>query len=178
MRRHLYRKKRKSSTAILLLILVFLLLCAVTGGVAAYLSASSEPVSNQFDVQSHPNLTVNSDNSITVSGTPYAVYIRAAVVVNWKTGSGSIVADMPVQGTDYNQTIGSGWEKKGDFYYYNSPILGAQQSTTTSPVVTVTPITSSDDRTLSVTVVAQAIQAVGEMDDGTKAVVEAWGVTP
>ena len=155
------------------------LLLAVTamslGGVGAYLLHSTEqPVTNTFVTEAIPQISVSDDYKVTVSNTNYPVYLRAAVVVNWKSTNGkTVLATMPVEGTDY--TVNKDWElKDGNFYYYNRSVTN---ETIKAPIVTVNGTKTNYE--LVVDVAVQAVQAVGTVDGGTTLAVEdAWGLTP
>lgn len=176
MARGKYEAPRKRRPPIFWILLVLAVLGTTTGGVAAYLSLSSGEVTNKFDNGPQPEVWVNPINTITVRDVGYAVYLRAAVVVNWKNDSGEILADMPVKDTDYSLSLGEGWKNIDGFYYYTSKI---QTNITTAPVVTVTAKTEKPGYELQVTVIAQTIQAIGQTDGNTPvdAVKDAWGVT-
>ena len=157
------------------------LLLAVTamslGGVGAYLLHSTEkPVTNTFVTEAIPQISVSDDYKVTVSNTNYPVYLRAAVVVNWKSTNGkTVLATMPVEGTDYTvNTDNTGWKQVGNFYYYETPV---SNGTIEAPIVTVNGTKTNYELVADVAV--QAIQAVGTVDGGTTPAVEnAWGLTP
>lgn len=144
------------------------------GGAAAYLSVSAGSVSNQFTAAEHPTVTVNGDNSITVDAHGYAVYLRAAVVVNWKNDD-HVLAQMPIKNTDYVLTLGNDWKEINGFYYYQ-PVISS--TATTTPVVTLKELSKKGGYELEVTVAAQVVQAVGQTDDDPKSAVEdAWSIS-
>lgn len=176
MARGKYEAPRKRRSPIFWILLALAIFGATTGGVAAYLSLSSGEVTNEFDNGSQPVVAVNTDNSITVQDKGYAVFLRAAVVVNWQNDSNEILADMPVKDTDYSLSLGDGWKNIDGFYYYTSKI---QADTKTAPVVTITTKTEKSGYELKVTVIAQTVQAIGQTDGNTPvdAVKDAWGVT-
>ena len=154
------------------------LLLAVTamslGGVGAYLLHSADqPVDNTFIIESHPQVSIDDNYNVTVTS-DYAVYLRAAVVVNWKCTNGKpVLATMPVEGKHY--TVNKDWElKDGNFYYYKSSVTNG---TIEAPIVTVNGTKTNYELVADVAV--QAIQAVGTVDGGTTPAVEnAWGLTP
>lgn len=170
------------------------LLLAVTamslGGVGAYLlHSAAQPVTNEFITEAYPQVSVDGDYKVTIAEPDYAVYLRAAVVVNWKSNSGNnILITMPVEKTDY--VVNSAWLKKEDgFYYYNQPVskalkdnlieVNAENNTIKikDPIVTLSGTKAG--YTLVADVAVQAIQAVGKTDDGSQtAVQDAWGLTP
>ena len=153
------------------------LLLAVTamslGGVGAYLLHSADqPVDNTFIIESHPQVSIDDNYNVTVTS-DYAVYLRAAVVFNWKSTNGkTVLATMPVEGKHY--TVNTGWKQVGNFYYYETPV---SNGTIEAPIVTVNGTKTNYE--LVVDVAVQAIQAVGTVDGGTTPAVEnAWGLTP
>ena len=161
------------------LLMRVLLTVAVAGlavvGVAAYLSHSSNSVKNDFSVENHPVVTV-SDSGITVTDPGYAVYLRAAVVVNWvNKENGNILAVQPVAGTDYTLTVKEGkWKEADGFYYYIEKI---SSNGSVSLPVTVTPKDTKEGYELKVSIAAQTVQAVGTTDGDSPvdAVQDAWG---
>lgn len=169
----------KRTSPLLWLILILLLLGSTVGGVSAYLSASSNELKNEFQVDKPPTVTVT-DNSITVEDPGYAVYLRAAVVVNWKsTTTGNLLAEIPQEGEgkDYTLTAGDGWFKHSDGFYYYKGVIDNGISETIP--ITLTTISSKDGYALTIQIAAQTVQAVGTTDgaDPIDAVVDAWGIT-
>ena len=77
-------------------------------------------------------------------------------------------------------TPGAGWVKNGDYYYYTKPVApGAQPAADLIDSITLSgSYTDADGGKQVIEVMAEAIQAKGVADDGTKAVVKAWGVDP
>lgn len=176
------QNKRTTRYSLLLwLILILLLLGASVGGAAAYLSASRGPLVNTLVVDEHPTITVN-DDTITVQDPGYAVYLRAAVMVNWKnTSNGNLLAEVPTEGTDYNLSLGTNWFLHTDgFYYYKDKMFdGENDANMPLPAFTLNPITTKTGYELTMKIAAQTVQAVGTTDTGDKdAVEDAWGVTP
>ena len=176
MARGKYEAPHKRRSPIFGILLALVIFGATTGGVAAYLSLSSGEVTNKFDNGPPSVVEVNADNTITVRDLGYAVYLRAAVVINWINDSGEILADVPVKDTDYSLSLGDGWKNIDGFYYYSSKI---QADTKTDPVVTMTTKTVKAGYELKITVIAQTVQAIGQTDGNTPvdAVKDAWGVT-
>ena len=166
--------KRKNVPVIAILLLIALL-GAATGGVVAYLSTSTDSVTNEFSQALAPVVAVQENNSIKIEDPGYAVYLRAAVVVNWKNDD-HILAEIPKENTDYTITPGNGWKKIDSFYYYQSAVMS---ETTTSPVVQVTKIKEKKGYDLEVNVAVQAVQAVGTTDNSPEksAVEDAWGIS-
>lgn len=142
------------------------------------------------------------DVKVAVGDLGYAVYVRAAVVVTWKNEAGEVVPTGknaagevmgiwkdaesnvhftgPVEGVNYDMTIGSGWFKGDDgFYYHKKPVDEDLTNVTSDLIVSCAP---KEGQTpvgcgLNVEIIAQTIQAVGTTDaDGTPAVTDAWKV--
>lgn len=174
MRRGKYQKTYRRNSPATWIILVVVLLSLSFGGARAYLSISGGSVTNSFDKDVNPVISVDNEYKVTVAA-DYAVYLRAAVVPNWKSNStNNILADVPVKDTDY--TVGSDWVYNGGYYYYTQPVTQAQPTTT----AIVTKISNTKEGyTLIMNVAVQSIQAIGTTDNGDiKAVVNAWGVDP
>ena len=173
MSRGKFQTRRRRMFPVFWILLILALMGTAFGGVWAYLSLSAEPVSNTFAPDTDPVVSVDGGYQVTVSNTQYAVYLRAAVVVNWKsTDNGSVIFSKPVEGVDYK--VNGDWSKlDGDFYYYKEAVTNG---TIDAPIVTLTGIKTG--YTLVADVAVQAVQAIGQTDDGTKSAVEdAWGIS-
>ena len=168
--RHGKYQKRTISPAIWI-VLILAVLGMSFGGARAYLSHAGGEVENSFTTEVHPTITVSDDYKVTVSNTNYAVYLRAAVVVNWDNNNTDTV--LAAKSGEYTLTPGDGWVLHGDFYYYNRAVTNGTIGT---PVITASG--AKDGYTLKVDVAVQAIQAVGQTDDATPidAVEQAWGI--
>lgn len=174
MSRGKYQSPKRKLAPALMVILIFAALVLPFGGVWAYLLHSAGSVSNSFTVDVNPTISVDDTYKVTVSNTQYPVYLRAAVVVSWKsTTGGKLLAAMPVEGADYQ--VNTSWEKRdGSFYYYTEVV---DNGTIDEPLVTLSG--SKDGYTLVADIAVQAVQAIGTVDDATTpAVQDAWGVTP
>lgn len=168
-------QKLKIWTAVLI---VLVLLAAGTGGVYAYLSANSGPVSNTFTPETPvtPSAAVSTTGAgqtynvtVNVPDAGYAVYVRAAVVVTWQK-DGQIYGQAPVY-----TVSGANWFKHGDFYYYKLPVSSSAPLNLEVNVTSSTP--PAEGYKIHVEVISQTIQAVGTVDGGTTpAVTDAWGV--
>lgn len=118
------------------------------------------------------------DGRAVVGDIGYTVYVRAAVIANWKTEDGSIYGKNAEAGTDYTFTAGEDWFKADDgWYYYSVPVMsGGETSRLISEFRTLTegPAGSS----LSAEISAEIIQQAGWTDDEeTPAVTAVWGCT-
>lgn len=182
-RRKIKVVKRKA--VIGLLVCIFVLIVSA-GFAIAYLSATTDAVTNTFEeaTASNPSVSetfsnnIKSDVRIDIGSPGYAVYVRAALVINWKeSANGSVLGTAPELGTDYSLTLGDEWVKAEDgFYYYLSPISSGK---TPALIVECKPLVDAPEEgcALNVEIIAQTVQAVGETDDGTALAVEdAWGI--
>lgn len=169
---------RMNRTAVLLIAMILLIGTAV-GTTVAYLTTKTEPVKNTFEYakvscevteQSEDNTKKNVQ--VKNTGTTDA-YIRATYIVNWLDAHGNIVASNPA-GYSYNVTENPDgkWTQGTDgFFYYTSSVAPGASTGGSLLTCTVTRPENSE-YTLSVEIVAEAIQSTPE-----KAAQEAWGVT-
>lgn len=189
------KKNSKRSISLLASVLV-IALSVIT--VAAYLFINLGPLTNNFQAAVAQDPEVNNDYTIKVPNNGYAVYVRAAIVVNWqyKDGEGNIkvLGDVPVLGTDYTLTTNSTeWFKGSDGFYYRKAMVtptGNVEFVNTEALVTSFDKNkefveyddngdgTSDKYYLNIDIISQTIQALGTTDDGDiLAVVDAWHVT-
>lgn len=177
------RRKNVSNRKMIAMFCIMLILSFAVGGTLAYIAVATPGVENQFEV-AMVSCKVNANGktfSVTNTGNVDA-YIRADVVVNWMDENGDVIGIAPKQQSDYTMTIGEGWELAGDgFYYYDNRVAPANSDNdTTSALVTsialnAVPPTGYE---LSIEVVAEAIQADGDTDDGSiPAYQDAWGIS-
>lgn len=173
------KSPKKTRKPLLLLLSIVLILAIAAGGTVAYLVMESGTVANSFQsgfVTSQVNANGNGSFTVTNTGNVDA-YIRAAVVVNWMDSHGNVRGIGPTA-DEYTIGINSDkWTENGGFYYYKDRV-GAKQ--TTEALVTSFELTGTAPAgyDLVVEVVAEAIQADGDLDsDGTPAYQDAWGVT-
>ncbi len=118
------------------------------------------------------------DGKAVVGDIGYSVYVRAAVVVNWKDDSGNILGRNTEEGTEYTFNSDSGWFKAADgYYYYKSAVESGGE--TNSLISGFTAIADAPKGySLSLDVSAEVIQCAGWTDDyGTPAVTAVWGCT-
>ena len=188
---HEIPKKNKFPSWGLILLLLLPALCV--GGVIAYLSASAGPLTNKFTVAPDAVVAVNQtmadpqySNNVVVTDQGYAVYLRAAVVVNWEKtvdGKREILSKIPEASLDYSLSAKdeNPWIQLSDgFYYYRYVITDHGQFP--PPVsLQVLPGNRHPEYELKMTVYAQTVQAVGTTDEdhttpNKDAVFDAWGV--
>lgn len=185
--RHLQRRrKRRSKKTGMLFLSLLLVIGMVVGGTVAWLSTKSAPITNTF-LLSHVSCSVTEEFNGTTKSNVNVIntgdidaYIRVKLVtyrVNDKEQHIGGTAEIPPF------TPGNGWVKKGDYYYYTKPVAPDEQPEI-SLIDSITLTGSYDDADdadggkQAIDVMAEAIQANGVADNGTKAVVEAWGVDP
>ena len=172
MSRGKYQNKRKPFPILPVVLIALLVVALTSGGAVAYLAKSADPVTNTFKMAPDPTLTVDADNIVTVGNIGYAVYVRAAVVPNWKYSDRIIAADP----ASFSIEPGDNWFYTDGFYYYKLPV---QSGGTTSPIYTAIKTTSNPGGMLEVDIAVQAIQALGTTDDDNKAaVLDAWDIQP
>ena len=166
---------RMNRTAVLLIAIILLISTAV-GSTVAFLATKTEPVENSFEyanVSCKVTQNCDTDGSIVQvknTGT-ISAYIRAAVVANWIDVDGNIAASVP-EGYSYDLTCSSGsWAQgKDGFFYYLLPVAPVASTEGNFLTCTVT-CPETPEYTLSVEVLAEAIQSTP-----ASAVNEAWNV--
>ncbi len=174
------KKLNKGRIIALSLILAVIALSAV-GGTVAYLFDRTESVTNSFSPVQVSCLIQETFNdgelvkeNVSVKNTSdIPAYIRAAVVVTWTDLTGGISAKAPISGVDYVIEFGSGaWERGADgYYYYSVPVDSGAQ--TDVLITSVRPLTYKTGYTLTVEVLAEAIQS-----SPANVVTDTWGYTP
>lgn len=171
---------RMNRTAILFMAII-MLIGAVIGSTVAYLITNTDPVENKFtyagvSCEVTEEFKNNTKEHVQVKNTGTTdAYIRATYVVNWLDAQGNIVASVP-EGYSYTLTENPDgqWTKaSGDGYFYYLKPVAPKASTPGSLLnCTVTYPDNNPEYTLSVKILATAIQS-----QPAKAVGEAWGVT-
>lgn len=182
--RHLQRRhKRRSKKTGMLFLSLLLVIGMVVGGTVAWLSTKSAPITNTFlpskvacEVTESFNGTVKSNVNVKNTGDIDA-YIRVKLVTYRVNDEGDHIggtAKIPPF------TPGNGWVENGDYYYYTQPVAPDEQPAAAliSSIDLIGSYTDADGGKQAIDVMAEAIQANGVADNGTKAVVEAWGVDP
>lgn len=180
--KHFYDKRkpniRLNRTAVLIMA-VLLLLGAAVSSTVAFLIDKTAPVENSFEYakvscEVTEKFENNKKENVQVRNTgTIDAYIRATYVVNWVDAQGNIAAAVP---EDYSYSLtenpGNSWKKGSDgYFYYTSPV--APSASTEGSLLTCEVEYPNDPvYTLSVEILAQAIQSAPE-----KAVREVWGVT-
>ena len=167
----------------ILFIAVVMLIGAVVGSTVAFLVTQTDPVENKFTYASVSCAVSETFNGATKenvqiknTGTTDA-YIRATYVVNWLNKDGTIAASVP-EGYEYKLTENPNgkwtYNPNDGYFYYWTPV--APGGLTDGSLVNCTvkyPQGVEPEYILSVEILATAVQSTP-----TKAVQEAWGVTP
>ena len=162
------------------LLAIVMVIGAVVGTTVAFLVDKTGNVQNTFEyakvsceVTETFNGTSKSNVQITNTGTTDA-YIRATYVVTWKDAAENVYPEQPQQGVDYTISLNleQGWIYYNGYYYYTAPV--APDASTGVLIDLCTPVTgrAPEGYTLSVDVLASAIQSVP-----AEAVGQAWGVS-
>ena len=165
-------------TAVLLVAIILLISTAV-GATVAFLTTKTEPVKNTFEyakvsceVTEWDDMYARRCVQVRNTGTIDA-YIRATYVVNWVDASGRIAASDPA-GYSYTLTENPdrSWTKGQNGYFYYLTPVAPNDSTPGSLLTCTATYPDNPEYTLSVEILAEAIQSTPE-----SAVADAWGVT-
>lgn len=170
------RPRRRGRATAMLLATVMLFALAV-GGTIAWLIDKDSPLVNTFDpskvtceVQEKFDGKVKSDVNVKNTGDIDA-FIRVKLVTYRTNDQGQHIggtASLPAF------TLGTGWVKYGDYYYYTKPVApNAKPATNLISSITLTDsYTDADGGMQAIDVMAEAIQSVP-----AEAVGQAWGVS-
>ena len=170
--------RHRVNKAACLLLAIVLVIGAAVGTTIAFLVADTKPVENKFEyakvscaVQESFDGEIKKNVQIRNTGTTDA-FIRATYVVNWVDQDGNIAASVP---EDYSYTLtenpNGNWEKNDDGYFYYLTPVAPGDSTPGSLLVCTVTYPANPEYTLSVEILATAIQS-----SPVSAVTEAWGV--
>ena len=146
-------KRSRAKKPLAALVALVLIIGAVVGGTLAYLAARTDvKITNIGDTE---------------------VYIRATYVVTWKDAAENVYPEQPQPGVDYTISLNpkQDWFYYNGYYYYTAPV--APRASTGVLIDLCTPVAerTPEGYTLSVNVLASAIQSVP-----AEAVGQAWGV--
>lgn len=163
------------------LLAIVMVIGAVVGTTVAFLVDKTGNVQNTFEYakvscEVTEEFKNNTKEHVQVKNTGTTdAYIRATYVVNWLDKDGKIAASDP-EGYSYSLNVNPDgkWTKMGDYYYYLTPVAPGKSTPESLLTCTVIyPVTENPEYTLSVEILATAIQSTP-----ANAVTEAWGVTP
>lgn len=173
-----------------LLLIVLAAVAAVTVTVSA-LYIKYDKIENTFTpaesklptVVEEFNKDVKENVYFTVGDTGYPVYVRAEIVITWKDKDGVVYFADPVKDTDYEIELNdTDWILVDGYYYYvdsaSKDVLRVVESggKTGFLVIKCAPLADAnqpDGYTLSVEIIVQTVQAIGQTDGPTN-VVDAW----
>lgn len=173
-------KRSRAKKPLAALVALVLIIGAVVGGTLAYLAARTDAIVNTFNpakvditVEEYFKDSTKKDVKITNTGDT-EVYIRATYVVTWKDAAENVYPEQPQPGVDYNISLNpeQGWFNYKGYYYYTAPV--APRASTGVLIDLCTPVEgrAPEGYTLSVNVLASAIQSVPAEAAG-----QAWGVS-
>lgn len=171
-RRKTYHKGRLTA----MVIATAVLLALAIGGTVAWLSTKDAPITNTFnpskvacEVTENFNGKVKSNVNVENTGDTEA-YIRVKLVTYRTNDQGQHIggtASLP------NFTLGKGWVKYGDYYYYTLPVAPKEKpEADLISSITLESYTDVDGGHQAIDVMAEAIQS-----EPARAVGQAWGVS-
>lgn len=164
------------------LLAIVMVIGAVVGTTVAFLITNTGPVENKFAYASvscavEETFDGSTKEKVQIKNTGSTdAYIRATYVVSWVDKDGNIAASVP-EGYSYtlSENPKNTWTKgENGYFYYLTPVAPGASTPGSLLTCTVTyPVTENPEYTLSVEILATAIQSTP-----ANAVTEAWGVTP
>lgn len=171
--------RRHGGRPLALLLALILVVGAAAGGTVAWLTQTTQTENNNFSygtvscaINESFNGTTKSAVTVTNTGNTPA-YIRAACIVNWVDAQGNIAANVPADYTYSLSIPGAGWTAGSDGYYYYNGVVDANKTTEGSLLTCTSSHPEGGEYTLSVKVIASAVQATP-----STAVNEAWPGNP
>ena len=175
-------RKRKQTKRRTTLLSIFLILSLAVSGTLAYIVARTDNVNNQFEPSYVTcQVNVNNDNSFDVTNTgDVNAFIRAAIAINWMDEKGNVRGIAP-SASDYTLSVNTtDWWKDdttGYYYYKYFVVPGDLTNDLITAYGLAANVTAPSGYELSVEVVAEAIQADGDTDNGNvPAYKNAWGI--
>lgn len=162
-------------------ILVGIIISVLIIGAAStstYILRTTDPEKNEF---TPANVTCRVEESfvnavksnVTVKNTGNVdAFIRAAIVITWENDKGEVNAAVPNADLDYTMTLGDGWIKSSDGFYYYPAAVAAGANTDKLIKTCTASDTAPEGYRLNVQILATALQA-----DPPRAVENAWNVT-
>lgn len=173
------RRTRKKKVNVAVIAVLFLCIIAGTvGGAYAYLTAKTDPISNEF-IPAKVSCLVEEDfaegvkSNVKVRNTGNIdAYIRAVVVATFVSEDGKVLATAPKESVDYFIQWGDdGWIKGQDGYWYHTKPVKPEE-TTVLLIESAYELSVPDGYRLHLQILATGVQS-----DPTIAVQEAWGVS-
>ena len=171
--------RRHGGRPLALLLALILVVGAAAGGTVAWLTQTTPTENNNFSYgtvscrinEEFDNYTKSAVTVTNTGNTP--AYIRAACIVNWVDAQGNIAANVPADYTYSLSIPGAGWTAGSDGYYYYNGVVGPDLTTEGSLLTCTSSHPEGGEYTLSVKVIASAVQATP-----STAVNEAWPGNP
>ena len=173
-------KRSHAKKPLAALVALVLILGAVVGGTLAYLVARTDAIVNTFnpakvDITVEENFYGSTKKDVKITNTgDTEVYIRATYVVTWKDAAENVYPEQPQPGDDYTISLNpkQDWFYYNGYYYYTAPV--ASGASTGVLIDECAPVAGKapEGYTLSVDVLASAIQSAPP-----EAVGQAWGVS-
>ena len=163
-----------TNRAAVLLLSMILLIGIAVGTTVAFLVARTEPIKSTFEYAKVSCEVTGSKENVQIKNPGNtAAYIRATYVVTWRDGNRNVAVSVP-GGYSYTLTenLGNYWNKGADGYFYYSLPVSPGNSTQDSLLTCNVTYPDNPEYTLSVEILAEAIQSTPE-----NAVTDAWGVT-
>ena len=173
------RRTRKKKVNVAVIAVLFLCIIAGTvGGAYAYLTAKTDPISNEF-VPAKVSCLVEEDfaegvkSNVKVRNTGNIdAYIRAVVVATFVSEDGKVLATAPKESVDYFIQWGTdGWTQGQDGYWYHTKPVKPEE-TTVLLIESAYELSVPDGYRLHLQILATGVQS-----DPAIAVQEAWGVS-
>lgn len=173
------RRTRKKKVNVAVIAVLFLCIIAGTvGGAYAYLTAKTDPISNEF-IPAKVSCLVEEDfaegvkSNVKVRNTGNIdAYIRAVVVATFVSEDGKVLATAPKESVDYFIQWGDdGWIKGQDGYWYHTKPVKPEE-TTVLLIESAYELSVPDGYRLHLQILATGVQS-----DPAIAVQEAWGVS-
>ncbi|MBR2067956.1 MAG: hypothetical protein IJ875_06855, partial [Solobacterium sp.] len=113
-----------------------------------------------FDGQTKKDVYVENNGNVDI-------YLRADILIYFEDEEGRVLFEKPIEGVDYQLTLGSNWKKIDNRYYYQEALSADEASSNL-----IETCTNLSNKKLVVEVVTQALQA-----NDTTALQEAWGLS-
>lgn len=173
-------KRSHAKKPLAALVALVLIIGAVVGGTLAYLAARTDAIVNTFnpakvDITVDENFNGKTKENVKITNTGDTdVYIRATYVVTWKDTDGNVYPEQPQPGVDYTISLNTeqGWFYYNGYYYYTAPVAPDASTGVLIDLCTPDEGRAPEGYTLSVDVLASAIQSVPAEAAG-----QAWGVS-
>ena len=177
-------KNRKRNTKLFASVLAIALVLTVgVGGTLAYLIANGGSITNIFNPTQasiqivEDSFNNNTKKNVCVENTcDIPVYVRVAIVPTWEDNNGNPVG-VSASLNDLDIDWGSDkWVEGDDDYWYYKEVVAVEGST--EKLINKATVVTANGYKMNLQIIAEAIQADGVNAQGTKAVVDAWGIDP